>query len=115
VALVLALSGTFDQLTDAVVFASWIFYGLCTGAVFILRRRLRTRPAEAGLPEDRRASGETPRFKTPLYPVLPIVFILVTLVLLVSTVASMPELTALGLGIIALGVPVHLVVRRASR
>ena len=26
---VLALSGTFDQLTDCLLFASWIFYGLC--------------------------------------------------------------------------------------
>lgn len=100
VASVLALSGTFDQLTDAVVFASWIFYGLCTGAVFILRRRLL------------RETGTLPPFRTPLYPILPALFIAVTLVLLVNTVASMPALTALGLGIIALGVPVYLLASR---
>jgi APA family basic amino acid/polyamine antiporter len=88
VAVVLALSGTFDQLTDAVVFASWIFYGLSTGAVLILRRR-----------------GRTAAYRTPLYPVLPVVFLIVTALLLVNTIISMPELTALGLGIIALGVP----------
>src|SRR6185436_20932983 len=37
---VLALSGTFDQLTDCLLFASWIFYGLVTSAVFVLRRKL---------------------------------------------------------------------------
>src|SRR5690606_31943562 len=35
VSCVLAVSGTFDQLTDYVVFASWIFYGLVIYAVFI--------------------------------------------------------------------------------
>jgi APA family basic amino acid/polyamine antiporter len=99
VAITLALMGTFDQLTDAVVFASWIFYGLCTGAVFILRRRLRER-------------GEHPPYRTPFYPVLPVVFIAVTGVLLVYTIVSMPVLTLLGLGIIAVGVPVFLFVRR---
>lgn len=38
-----------------------------------------------------------------------------TLVLLVNTVASMPALTALGLGIIALGVPVYLLASRRRR
>ena len=32
---VLALSGSFDTLTDYVIFGSWIFYGLTTSAVFI--------------------------------------------------------------------------------
>jgi hypothetical protein len=39
----------------------------------------------------------------------------VTLLLLVNTVVSMPVLTALGLGIIALGVPVYYLVARRSR
>lgn len=99
VAIALALSGTFDQLTDAVVFASWIFYGLCTGAVFILRRRLAR-------------DGRKPPYRTPLYPVLPALFIAVTALLLVNTVLSMPELTALGLGVIALGVPAYLLAQR---
>ena len=101
VSTVLALSGTFDQLTDAVVFASWIFYGLCTGAVFVLRRRLAR-------------EGRVPPYRTPFYPVLPALFIAVTVLLLVNTVASMPELTALGLGIIALGVPAYWLAIRSS-
>ena len=35
---VLAVSGTYDQLTDCLLFASWIFYGLVTSSVFVLRR-----------------------------------------------------------------------------
>ena len=36
----LAISGTFDQLSDYVIFASWIFYGLVTSSVFVLRRKM---------------------------------------------------------------------------
>ena len=37
---VLALSGSFDQLTDMSVFAYWVFYALAASAVFVLRHRL---------------------------------------------------------------------------
>src|SRR5207245_10363021 len=63
---VFILSGTFDQLTNYVVFASWIFYAMSAGAVFILRNR----------------SPDTPRsYKTWGYPFTPILFILFSLVL----------------------------------
>ena len=38
-AAVLALSGTFDQLTDLAIFAFWLFYGMVTAAVFVFRYR----------------------------------------------------------------------------
>ncbi len=97
VAAILAVSGTFDQLTDAVVFASWVFYAMCTSAVFRLRRRFPTAPGT---------------FLTPLYPILPIVFIAVAALLLVNTIVTSPALSALGLGVVALGVPTYLVIRR---
>src|SRR5206468_8823317 len=31
---VLAVTGTFDQLTDFVIFCGWVFYGLTVGSVF---------------------------------------------------------------------------------
>ena len=40
----LAVSGTFDQLTDCLLFASWIFYGLVTSSVFVLRRKMPDAP-----------------------------------------------------------------------
>ena len=39
-AIALALTGTFAQLVDTVVFADWIFFGLTAVAVFVFRRRL---------------------------------------------------------------------------
>src|SRR5579864_1574349 len=37
---ILALSGTFDQLTDLTIFGQWIFYGLTGATVFVLRRKM---------------------------------------------------------------------------
>jgi APA family basic amino acid/polyamine antiporter len=36
---VLAISGSYDTLTDSVVFASCLFYALAAGAVWVLRRK----------------------------------------------------------------------------
>jgi APA family basic amino acid/polyamine antiporter len=41
---VLVLSGTFDQLTDMLVFITWIFYALAAASVFTLRRRMPDAP-----------------------------------------------------------------------
>lgn len=92
IAALLAFSGTFDELTDSVVFASYIFYGLTAGAIFKVRGFRKTE-AQPGL------------FRTPLYPVLPIVFLFCSAGFIVYAAIAMPYLTAIGLGVILLGVP----------
>lgn len=99
VSIVLALSGTFDQLTDYVVFASWIFYAMVTGVVFILRKRM---------PETHRP------YKTFGYPVVPIIFIGLAILLLVNTVITLPRESSIGLGFILAGVPVYFFFKRAK-
>jgi APA family basic amino acid/polyamine antiporter len=97
IAIALAMSGTFDQLTDSVVFASWIFYALTAGAVFRLRRL---------------ATKSESLFLVPLYPVLPALFILCAGAFIVYAVFAMPYLTGLGLLVITLGAPIYLAFRR---
>ena len=87
----MATLGTFDQLTNYVVFSSWIFYGLCCAGVILLRRR---RPE---LARPYRVLG---------YPYVPIVFVIVSVLLIGNTVWSMPQESLIGLALIALGVPV---------
>jgi APA family basic amino acid/polyamine antiporter len=96
-ACVFALSARFDQLTDAVVFASWLFYALNAGTVLILRRR---------------APGATRPFRVPGYPVVPIVFIVLATLLLVNTIWTAPRPSALGLGMTALGALVYTIFYR---
>ncbi|MFQ3590924.1 MAG: amino acid permease [Chloracidobacterium sp.] len=98
-ACLLAVSGTFDQLTDYVVFASWVFYGLATAGVFVLRR---TQP-----------HAERP-YRTLGYPVVPLVFLAVAGWLVVNTLLTNPVSSGIGLGIIALGLPLYWLNRRRA-
>ncbi len=93
----LAYSGTFDQLTDWVVFTSWIFYALVTFSVFRLRRRKDVPLAS---------------YHTWGYPWLPALFCLSSVLLLANTVLNSPKETGLGLGFVLLGIPVFYGFRR---
>jgi basic amino acid/polyamine antiporter, APA family len=94
---VLALSGSFDQLTNSVVFASWTFYALNAGSVMLLRKRYpdRARP-----------------YRVPFFPVIPAMFVLLSGLLLINTIFSSFRDSALGLILMALSVPVYLVTER---
>ena len=88
----LAVSGTYDTLTDSVVFASWLFYGLVAGALFVFRRTLRDAPRAY------RATG---------YPYIPIVFLLVTVALLVNTFIATPRQALQGVATLIAGLPFY--------
>ncbi len=89
---VLAISGTYDALTDSVVFASCLFYALSAAAVIIFRQR------EPDLPRPFRTWG---------YPFTPIAFVVVSAALLASALYATPKQALLGIGVIALGVPFY--------
>ena len=97
---VLALSGTFDQLTDCLLFASWIFYGLVTSSVFVLRRKM----PEAARP-----------YKTLGYPLMPLVFVLVATWLVINTLKERPVESVTGLALIAIGLPFYFWFRSVQR
>jgi APA family basic amino acid/polyamine antiporter len=94
---VLAISGTFDQLSDYVIFASWIFYGLVTSSVFVLRRTMPDAPRP---------------YKTLGYPMMPLVFVLVAGWLVANTLVNRPLESIAGLVLIALGLPVYAYYKR---
>ncbi len=97
VACVLVASARFDQLTDAVVFASWLFYALNAGSVLLLRRREPDR--------------ERP-FRVPGFPVVPVVFVALAVLLLANTFRTAPAISLFGAGMTALGALVYAVVYR---
>jgi APA family basic amino acid/polyamine antiporter len=90
-AILLALSGSFDTLTDYVIFGSWIFYALVTSSIFLFRRKY----PDAERPY--RAWG---------YPVVPVVFLFVAGWLLISTMLNSPTQSFTGIALILLGLPV---------
>lgn len=102
IAIILAMSGTFDQLTDSVVFASWLFYALTAAAIF----KVRGSPA---------AEERVVWFRVPFYPVLPVVFLACAAAFIVYAVVAMPYLTALGALIIVSGLPLYWIFWRAQK
>ncbi len=97
---ILAMSGSFDTLTDYAIFGSWIFYALITSSIFIFRRK------EPDAPRPYRAWG---------YPVIPVVFLLVSGWLLISTLVNSPQQSVSGLILIILGLPVYYLLTKAQR
>ena len=96
---VLVLSGTFDTLTDYVIFAVLIFMGLATASVFVFRRTL----------------PDVPRpYRTWGYPVTPVLFLITAGWLIVNTLQTSPTQALSGLGLVALGVPFYLYWSRRS-
>lgn len=91
-ATVYVLSGSFNALTDLLIFVLWIFFTLGVIGVFRMRR-----------------SGRTDKegYRVPLYPVTPIVGIAGSVFILVSTVISNPLRSILGISITLLGLPVY--------
>jgi basic amino acid/polyamine antiporter, APA family len=94
---ILALSGTYEQLFTYVMFAS-ILFNVATGlSLFRLRR---TRP-------------DHPRpYRTWGYPVVPVVFIGGAIAFVLNTVFERPTESLAGLGLLALGLPVYWYWRR---
>jgi APA family basic amino acid/polyamine antiporter len=107
----LLFSGTFDTLTDTLIFVSWIFYGASAYGVFVLRRK----------------EPDTPRaYRVPGYPWLPWIFVLFSAAFLALTIyndlsaysaavaAGKPAMinSALGAALVLLGAPVYFFYRR---
>ncbi len=97
---VLVLSGTFDQLTDMIIFAVFIFYGATSLAVFVLRKKMPDAPRP---------------YKVWGYPIVPAIFILFCIVLVFNTVFTRPREAIMGLTLIFSGLPVYWWLNRKNK
>ncbi len=103
----LVLSGTFDMLTDALIFVVWVTYGMLAFGVIVLRKQ----------------DPQTPRpFKTPWYPFTPLVFTLFSATFVVITLynditlfmqGKTPIINSLfGTLLVVIGIPLYVVFER---
>jgi len=99
-AVVLAASGTYQNLFQYVIFVSWIFYGLTVLAVPILRRRH---------PEWARP------YKMWGYPVTPVIFLAATAVFLVNAAITKPGPSLFGTAVLAAAIPLYYLWRGSRR
>ena len=93
----MALTGTFEELTNLFIFAGWIFYGLAVVALFRLRR------TEPELPRPYRCWG---------YPWVPGIFVAGALALTVNIWIDRPGRSSIGLLVILAGLPFYYFWRR---
>ena len=92
---VLAFTGSFNALTNYVVFADWIFFGSTVATVLTFRRivPLSQRPPDA--------------YRAPGYPVVQVLFVLVALGVVLSVIGAAPLEAAKGAALLGIGVPVY--------
>lgn len=110
----LVFSGTFDMITDTLIFVAWIFYAAGAFGVFILRRKMPDAPRP---------------YRVPGYPIVPAVFVLFAAAFLAFTIyndvtayraaiaAGKPGLinSAFGALLVLLGTPIYLWYRLRQR
>jgi len=98
--MVVVLSGTYDQLLDYVIFASWILYGMTAATVLVLRRK--------------RPDLVRP-YKTIGYPVVPVLFVIMAAAIVISALYNSPRESLLGLALILAGLPFYFHWRKQRR
>ena len=98
-AAVLIATGTYGQLFSRVIYTEWIFFAAMAVGLLLLRRR----------------AGYAPAFRLPAAPLLVAVFVIASLGVVAAEIAKAPLNSAIGLGIVLLGLPVYLVWKRSFR
>src|SRR5213075_1427431 len=91
-ACILVLSGTFDQLTDMIIFAVFIYYGATALGVFILSKKMPDAPRP---------------YKVWGYPIVPAIVILFSAALFLNTFYAKTEEASIGMGLMLTGVPMY--------
>ena len=88
---VLVATGTYRALFTRVIYTEWIFFGLMTIGLFLLRRR-------SGVVRDYSAWG---------YPVMPAVFVIASFAIVGNQIVSDLKESAIGLLLVLIGLPVY--------
>ncbi len=106
IAIVIALSGSYDQILNYVTCNDYIFFGLAAIALIVFRNRDARDPA-----------APKPAFRMPGHPYTTLLFLAAAWYVVGDTVLKSPHDTGIGIGILLSGLPVYLLFtrRRATR
>jgi basic amino acid/polyamine antiporter, APA family len=96
--IVFVVSGSFDTLTDMLVFAAFIFYGMGALGVFVLRKKMPDEPRP---------------FKIPL--IVPGVFVLFSIILVVNSLITQTLSSLTGIALVLCGLPVYFYFQHHNR
>jgi APA family basic amino acid/polyamine antiporter len=94
-AVIIALSGRYEQILNYVVSVDFIFFGLSATCIFALRRNdVRGKKAAFG-------------YNIPGHPVTTVMFVVASWLVVINTIIRYPANTVIGLAIMAAGVPAY--------
>lgn len=88
---VLAATGGYQTLFTRVIYTEWLFFAVMAAGLFVLRRR----------------PNYAPPYRAWGYPAVPLIFIAASLAIVANQIIRQPVDAAVGLGLVALGVPVY--------
>jgi APA family basic amino acid/polyamine antiporter len=97
-AIVIALSGRYEQILNYVVSVDFIFFGLTAACIFVFRRRK----------EDSDMAETNAITNVPGHPVTTGLFVVICWLVVINTVYKYPENTLIGLAILLAGIPAYL-------
>lgn len=101
-AMVIALSGRYEQILNYVVSVDFIFFGLTAICIFVFRRKKAKRDAD-------RQNRMT---RVPGHPVTTGLFVAICWLVVINTIYRYPENTLIGVGILLAGIPAYFFWRR---
>ncbi|MEP6617374.1 MAG: amino acid permease [Ginsengibacter sp.] len=93
---ILVVSGTFDILTNMVIFAGFFFYGLLAVALIKMKRKKIIKSKVVG------------------YPLIPLVIILFSAALIINTIMEQPKQSFIGLLLMLTGIPFYYYFRKRA-
>nr|WP_242951750.1 amino acid permease [Clostridium botulinum] len=94
------LSGSFNVLTDLVMFVLWLFFTMAVAGIFVLRTKFKHL--------DR-------LYKVPLYPLVPLIGIIGSGYIIISTLITNTFYALCGIGITLLGLPVYSYIKKKNK
>jgi APA family basic amino acid/polyamine antiporter len=100
-AALIALSGRYEQILNYVVSVDFIWFGLTATCIFIFRRRA-PQSSPAGSSPAREITH-----KIPGHPVTTALFVVACWLIVLSTIYKYPANSAIGLALVAAGIPVY--------
>ena len=99
-AIVIALSGRYDQILNYVVSVDFIWFGLTGASLFIFRRRRMSA-------EDSMAASTGNRFRVPGHPITTGLFVTACALIVISTIYKHLSDSIIGLLIVVAGIPIY--------
>ena len=99
-AILIALSGKYEQILNYVVSVDFIWFGLTGASLFIFRRR-RTSP------ENSTDDLKGRQFRVPGHPITTLLFVTACALVVISTIYKYPGDSVIGLFIVVAGIPVY--------